>query len=343
MDDFKIVTIGSIGHIGSVLQELGNSPIERCRVIGMASAAPEDSPEDLKQRFDICQEADIFENYEQMIEDIQPDLAIISTRIDQIGIVALRAAETGAHCICEKPLAIDRTHLERLYKVFREKDIACIAMLNNMVNPVLSEMKNVISAGHIGIPVICNARKSYKFGSRPDWYGKRELYGGTIPWVGIHGLDFIQVTTGLHFTRVAAMHSNMAHPNHPDCEDNCSLSLQLSNGGHATLSIDYLRPEAADTHGDDWLRVAGTKGVLEARPARQCYSIITEKGMQDVCVDRDQTSFYNPIINKMYSGKRNGALTELTNRSFMLTDSALAARDSADDEVVLSIGNRPWL
>ena len=39
--------------------------------------------------------------------------------------------------------------------------------------------------------------------------------------------------------------------------------LQLDNGGLATLRVDYFRPETAPTHGDDRLRLAGTKGIVE--------------------------------------------------------------------------------
>jgi len=47
------------------------------------------------------------------------------------------------------------------------------------------------------------------------------------------------------------------------CEDHAGLLLRLANGGTATCHLDFLRPEAAPTHGDDGLRIAGSEGVLE--------------------------------------------------------------------------------
>jgi hypothetical protein len=35
----------------------------------------------------------------------------------------------------------------------------------------------------------------------------------------------------------------------------------MANGGVAMLHMDYCRPETAQTHGDDRLRLAGTKGA----------------------------------------------------------------------------------
>ena len=91
----------------------------------------------------------------------------------------------------------------------------------------------------LGQVVLANARKSYKWGqSRPEWFGKRRTYGGTIGWVGIHALDAINYITGETFVSVAAMQSNLAHSERAECEDNCVLALELSNGSHATVSVE---------------------------------------------------------------------------------------------------------
>ena len=41
--------------------------------------------------------------------------------------------------------------------------------------------------------------------------------------------------------------------------------ITFDDGLAATLSFDFLRPETAPTHGDDWARIVGTTGVIEAR------------------------------------------------------------------------------
>src|SRR5207253_1591509 len=39
--------------------------------------------------------------------------------------------------------------------------------------------------------------------------------------------------------------------------------FRLDNGGTATLRMDYLRPASVKGHGDDRLRLAGTRGIVE--------------------------------------------------------------------------------
>jgi predicted dehydrogenase len=47
------------------------------------------------------------------------------------------------------------------------------------------------------------------------------------------------------------------------CGSQAAYLLTMSNGGVATVTIDYLRPDAAPTHGDERLRIAGSRGVIE--------------------------------------------------------------------------------
>ena len=37
----------------------------------------------------------------------------------------------------------------------------------------------------------------------------------------------------------------------------------MDNGGSATMHLDYLRPLTASGHGDDRLRVSGTRGIVD--------------------------------------------------------------------------------
>ena len=51
--------------------------------------------------------------------------------------------------------------------------------------------------------------------------------------------------------------------------------LTMRNGGVASVTLDYLRPAAAPTHGDERLRIAGTRGVIETALVEQKVTLIT--------------------------------------------------------------------
>lgn len=168
-------------------------------------------------------------------------------------------------------------------------------------------------------------------GAAPASFAQRDTYGGTIGWVGIHALDMIRYITGRQFTSAAAMQSNFAHRDFGDCEDNCVLIFGLDNGGHATVSVDIFRPEASPTWGDDWIRIVGTKAVIEANGTANFCNLLTEAGeLKNLGLGEPDKTYYQ-FISRLIQGGNN---REISEDSFMLTYACLCARDAADKGII---------
>lgn len=259
MNALRVATIGAWGHVDKVLRQMAGMG-EGVQWVACSRATPEEDLSVLSTFHHDASLVPVFENPLRMLEESKPQVVIVSARLDRIAPLALKAVEAGCHVICEKPLALTHETLGVLRDAVESAGVQCVAMLDNRAHPVLAAARNAIQAGMIGEIVLCNARKSYPFGNRPAWFANRAQYGGTIPWIGIHALDFVQTVTGSFFTAVAAMHGNSCHAEWPQCEDHAALLLELENGSRATVSLDYLRPAKAPTRGDDWIRVAGSRG-----------------------------------------------------------------------------------
>lgn len=335
MKKIRIVTIGGFGHIDAVFRDLAVT--EEAELVGMASAyAGEDISKFLK--LPPAEGKNVrCEDYKQMLKDLKPDVAVVSTRLDLIPKLIIDAADAGCHIIAEKPLALDMATLENVQKAIDTNKVNLMAMLTMRSDPQFVAAKQVYDSGAIGQAILVNGRKSYKWGTRPDWFGDKSKYGGTIGWVGIHAFDYINYITGLSFTKVAAMKGNLVHSDRPSCEDNCVLIAELSNGGHASMSVDYCRPESAPTHGDDWIRVIGTKGVLEASLAKKnCVVISNEKGTFEQPLPDGKDKMFRRFILNILAGKTEEN-EELKRLSFMLTKVCLLARDAAEQNKIIDI------
>ena len=176
-------------------------------------------------------------------------------------------------------------------------------MLGNGRHPVMQAAAGVIQSGEIGDVVLLNARKSYKWGERAEWFGKRELYGGTIPWVAIHAIEMVHHLSGRDFVSVSAMQSNRAHPDRPGCEDNGIINFSLSGGGHASVSFDILRPKAAATHGDDWVRIVGSTGVIEASLDRGWCKVTTMETAEREMPLPTRGAYHAPFLRSLRQGE----------------------------------------
>jgi len=328
----KVVSIGGFGHSVFVFDDMVD--MKEAQLVGLAPAFAD---EDIRFFSDhtLCRGVPQYPDYHQMIKEVKPDVAIISTRLNRIPQIIMDAAEAGCHIIAEKPLALNRKDLERVRRAVEKNNVRLTAMLSMRSEPQFIAAQNIYRSGRIGQAVLVNGRKSYKYGTRPGWFGDEAQYGGTIGWVGIHAFDFINFVTGLTFTKVAAMQGNFAHPERPACQDHCALVAELSNGGHCTISIDLLRPAAASTHGDDWIRVVGTKGVLEARGSDLTCRVLVDSS--------EPISIELPPKSKMFRDfllSLNGDPNVETyqEESFMLTDVCLCAETAARTQSVVSCG-----
>jgi predicted dehydrogenase len=332
MNKLKIVNIGGFGHSDAVFRDLAG--MQEVELVGLAPAY---QGEDISKFLNIepAVGKKLYDNYKQMFKELKPDVAIISTRLDIIPQLIMYAADKGCHVIAEKPLALDLKKLGKIRSKVEKNKINLMAMLTMRSAPQFVAARQVYASGAIGETVLVNARKSYKWGTRPDWFGEKDKYGGTIGWVGIHAFDYINYITGLGFTKVAAMQSNFAHSERSACEDNCALVAELSNGGHATISVDYCRPEIAATHGDDWVRIVGTKGVLEASGSKmECSIISNEKGSFQYALPDRKDKIFSRFLFNILQGKSNGEIAEA---SFMLTKVSLIACEAARKNKVLNI------
>jgi predicted dehydrogenase len=334
MSILRVATIGTWGHLGDPLTEISSMP--DAQIVAHARAV---ETEDIAHVRKMARKDSlpVFDDYQQMLREVRPDVVIVSTRIDRLNSIAIEVANAGGHIICEKPLAMTHADLVKLHAVTQAKKVQCISMLGNGRQPAMRAAMAAIEAGTIGDVALINTRKSYKWGERPDWFGDRKCYGGSIGWIAIHALEMIHLLSRQDFVSVAAMQSNRAHPDRPGCEDNGLLLFELSGGGHASVSFDLLRPHAAATHGDDWVRIVGSHGVIEASHDRGWCKLVTDESPEVDLPLPPRGTFYAPFLRGIASAG-GSPMPEMT-RAFKLAHVALVARDAADTRSVQNISS----
>ena len=310
------VLLGNWGHYGEVVREIEASG----DALSLVGTAVEERDADA------------------LLREQRPDFAIVSARPDSIPRLASLAASHGCHIVTEKPLALDAASLRTLYADVAEAGVRVCPMLPNRARPALAAGVAAIRDGAIGKPVLLSARKTYKWGERPAWFGDRAAYGGTIPWIGIHALDFIDAATdGDPVAEVSAYHANLGHPALPGCEDVCTLSLRLRSGALATATLDYFRPNAPVTHGDDGLRVVGTHGELTVDIDRGRAVLLAPGAAPRDLPLPAPAAWYAPWLLALPPHGERTAPDDRTLRAFRLTHEALTARESADTGRPMSI------
>lgn len=223
-----------------------------------------------------------FDSPVALLDEFRPEIVSIGAVYAHNGTLAALALERDIAVISDKPVAVNSPQLERLRALTSGNGRVLLTEFPFRCQPEFRAARAAVQSGQIGELVLATAQKSYRFGaSRPSWYRNPEDYPGTLFWVASHGIDAIHFCGGAAFSQVLSVGGNLSRPDYgAGFEDHVVAMFGLQNGGHAVVHADFLRPQGAPTHGDDRLRLAGTRGVLEVRGGR-C-TLITAQDERDI-------------------------------------------------------------
>ncbi|HOW18885.1 MAG TPA: Gfo/Idh/MocA family oxidoreductase [Phycisphaerae bacterium] len=334
--EMRLAMIGMQGHYNYVADAVRDIP--NCRLEAIARSTPDEKIEKAKEKRPWIQDAKVYDDYRTMLDEVKPDIVGVFMPIARMGEGCIEAVRRGCHVASEKPLA---SSLDELHRLREERDKAGVRITMFLImrmGPEWIAARRAVRAGLIGEPVLMSAQKSYRWydGERPDYYRKRATYGGTIPWVAIHSIDLIRYVTGLEYAGVTARHAVKVHRDYPECEDIASMLFEMKNGAEATVTIDYLRPSKAPSHGDDRLRVVGSKGIVEVRSAKQVFcEIITEnEGPREL----PRPDRFRPVLADFVDSLREGKPHIMAAEDpFVATEVAIRAREAADTRKTIAM------
>jgi predicted dehydrogenase len=176
------------------------------------------------------------------------------------------------------------------------------------------------------------AQKSYQLENRPDWFKHRETYGSTILWIGVHMFDLMRFASGRNFTEVSSFMGRPQFPETGSMETSTATSFRLDNGGTATLHMDYCRPATAVTHGDDRLRLAGTKGVAEYMEATGATLMTTTQKPHRLEGLPQDGSVFRDFLAQVYTG---APATLPLNDIYTVCEVTIAAHEAAVENKVI--------
>ncbi|MFS8579305.1 MAG: hypothetical protein LOD88_04685, partial [Novibacillus thermophilus] len=119
---------------------------------------------------------------------------------------------------------------------------------------------------------------------------------------------------------------------HGELETTALCHFTMEDGVFASASIDYLRPETAPSHGDDRIRVAGTKGVVEVQNG----DVHVINGLEGVrkLEPKDPGNIFQDFLQHIRGQKECLIGAE---DSFYVTEICLRARQSADENRVVEL------
>ncbi|WP_245954527.1 Gfo/Idh/MocA family protein [Paenibacillus flagellatus] len=271
-------------------------------------------------------------DYREMLDREKPDIAVVACHFGDHAKVAAEALHLGCHVFVEKPAATTFADLERLKEAYARSGKRLSAMLAYRYIPAFEAAKAAVDRGAIGRIRLLQAQKSYRLNERGAPYRSRVTYGGTIPWVGSHAIDWLYWFSRERFASVYAAHSSEHNRGHGELELTAQCLFVMTGDVFGTVSIDYLRPDGASAASDDRLRIVGTKGTIEIGPRGVLADFGDGEGERPLPLAprRDMfAEFMDHIANP------EAPYSISAEDSFYVTEACLRARQAADDRVLI--------
>ena len=126
----------------------------------------------------------------------------------------------------------------------------------------------LIRDGAIGdvIQVLGTGPHRLSAASRPDWFFRKEQYGGILCDIGRHQAEqFLYFAGAKDATVTHSQVGNFAHPEYPELEDFGDAALLADNGATNYFRVDWFTPDGLRSWGDGRAFILGTKGCIELR------------------------------------------------------------------------------
>jgi predicted dehydrogenase/threonine dehydrogenase-like Zn-dependent dehydrogenase len=173
-------------------------------------------------------------NFEEIINDTNVDLVIITTRHDSHASYVLKALKAGKHVMVEKPLAVKQAELDKI-KDFYGEDVSNKPILfvgfNRRFSKYAQEIKKYTD-NRIN-PLFIRYRMNAGFIPLDAWVHED---GGRIVGEGCHLIDLMSFFTG---SKLTSIYTESISPKNDkfSVSDNRTITLKYEDG--SICSIDY--------------------------------------------------------------------------------------------------------
>jgi len=320
----RVGILGLKGHQGVVLRSI---PKIEDAVLSAVADDSEEALTRLRGHPAVTSETRFYRDIFKLLDEERIDIACVSGTDGERARVIIECMKRGIHVLSEKPLTMTLDELELVREAYRSSGVTLSMLLTMRFSPSYRKIREAVAMGLIGEVCLANSQKSYKLGRRPEWQKSHRTFSSTVAFIGIHSVDLIRWCTGREFTEVMAYQSNVGHPEVGEMEDNAVMILRMDNGGSACINMDYCRPMKAPTHGDDLLRLAGNRGVIETFEHGSRVRLIThESEPEELPLGEPVDEFMN-FLNAVKGIEECEVPAE---DCFRVTEIVLKARESAE-------------
>lgn len=200
-----------------------------------------------------------YQDYRQMLAEVQPDVTVILTPPFLHKVMALDAFAAGSHVLIEKPIATEIAEADAMIAGAEAAGKLLGVTFQRRQRPGLVTARKLIQEGVLGdlqrIEMVCmwpRPTSYFKLAAwRATWAGEG---GGVLTNQGSHNLDALCYLVGLPADLYAWTRRQL---HNIETEDTVQAILEWSNGALGSLHLSTAQADDAER-----IKIVGTRGQL---------------------------------------------------------------------------------
>ena len=208
-----------------------------------------------------------FATLEEMIDRARPELILEGLIHHEKTALVETCAGAGIHLLLDKPMCRTLDDWERMRRAVAASSIHVTMWFTSRSYPPFIALRQATLDGTLGTIASLVSTHPHKItrATAPPWYFDPEQYTGAFHDLACHGVDQVRWLTGAECVGVHALATCKRFTDEPSMEDHVQASFALSDGSLATLTADWLTPQASPAFGDTRFIIMGTAGSAHLR------------------------------------------------------------------------------
>jgi predicted dehydrogenase len=250
-----------------------------------------------------------YDDVQQMVVDVDVQAVAVCTPHPAHAPPTIAAAQAGAHCLVEKPMAASLRDCDAMLAAAEKAGVKLGVISQRRLYPPVQRVRAAIEAGNIGRPVLGTVLmlgwRDEAYYQLDPWRGKWDLEGGgVLVNQAPHQLDLLQWFMG-PIEELSGYWGNLNHP-YIEVEDTAVAALRFRNGGLGSIVVsNSQRPGIygkVHVHGERGcsvgvqtdggaMFVAGVSEVLEP-PINDLWTVPGEEHLLEQWQAEDEAAFH---------------------------------------------------
>jgi predicted dehydrogenase len=176
-----------------------------------------------------------YASLEELLEDEQIDLVLVSTPNDLHKSIAIQAMRAGKNVVSEKPVTLNSSDLQEMIKVSEETGKLFTVHQNRRWDEDYLTMKKIFEEQQLGEVFRIESRVHGSRGIPGDWRQEKERGGGMVLDWGVHLLD--QILQMMGNSKLKTVYATVTNITNQMVDDGFTAQLSFDNGVEAFIEV----------------------------------------------------------------------------------------------------------